>query len=373
MARPARTMRSDSSSDETNPSEMAVSSNGKSLVDPDHITIHDVARLAGVGIGTVSRVLNQHPSVRPATRERVLAVIGQLQFKPNPIARSMISKRTNSVGVIVPFFTRPFHIEVLQGVQSALTREDKEMVLYSVENDTQRDHYFSEVPMHRKVDGLLIISLPPADNVCRRFQDRNLPVVLVDAYSPHLTSLVVDNVEGAYMAVRSLVEKGHRRIGFINGIIEGNFKFNQSHERLTGFRRALDEAGLSWEEELMQTSAWNRHAGREAAMKLLSLEQPPTAIFAASDLHAIGVLEAARIKGIPVPEKLSVIGFDGIELSELLDVSTVQQPMQYMGSLGVTKLIERMADPQSPPELMRLSTTLIERHTTASVCFATSE
>ena len=376
MARPARTAHTGNSSDVQNPSEMAVSrngKNGKSSVDPDHITIHDVARLAGVGIGTVSRVLNEHPSVRPATRERVLAVIGQLQFKPNPIARSMISKRTNSVGVIVPFFTRPFHIEVLQGVQSALTREDKEMVLYSVENDTQRDHYFSEVPMHRKVDGLLIISLPPDDNVCRRFQDRNLPVVLVDAYSPHLTSLVVDNIEGAYIAVKSLIEKGHRRIGFINGIIEGNFRFNQSHDRLIGFRRALDEANLPCEAELIQTSAWNRHAGREAALKLLSLENLPTAIFAASDLHAIGVLEAARAKGIAVPDELSVIGFDGIELSELLDVSTVQQPMQYMGSLGVTKLIERMADAQSSPELIRLSTTLIERHTTAPVRLVATE
>ena len=368
-----RSVHPDNSSHSTNTDKIIARSDGKSSVNPDHITIHDVARLAGVGIGTVSRVLNEHPSVRPATRKRVLAVIDQLQFKPNPIARSMISKRTNSIGVIVPFFTRPFHIEVLQGVQSALTREDKEMVLYSVENDTQRDHYFSDVPMHRKVDGLLIISLPPSDIVCRRFQERNLPVVLVDAYSPHLTSLVVDNVEGAYRATKSLIEKGHRRIGFINGIIEGNFKFNQSHERLTGFRRALDEAGLSFEEELTQTSAWNRHAGRESALKLLSLDKVPTAIFAASDLHAIGVLEAARMKGIIVPDELSVIGFDGIELSELLDMSTVQQPMQYMGSLGVTKLIEQMAEPQTPPELIRLSTTLIERHTTAPVHLVTAE
>ena len=370
MARPADTGRS---SDAMNISEIMAHNGEKSSVNPDHITIHDVARLAGVGIGTVSRVLNEHPSVRPATRKRVLAVIDQLQFKPNPIARSMISKRTNSIGVIVPFFTRPFHIEVLQGVQSALNREDKEMVLYSVENDTQRDHYFSDVPMHRKVDGLLIISLPPSDIVCRRFRERTLPVVLVDAYSPFLTSLVVDNVEGAYMATKSLIEKGHRRIGFINGIIEGNFKFNQSQERLTGFRRALDEAGLPYEEELMQTSAWNRHAGREAALKLLSLEKLPTAIFAASDLHAIGVLEAARMKGITVPDELSVIGFDGIELSELLDMSTIQQPMQDMGSLGITKLIERMAEPQTLPELIRLSTTLIERHTTAPVHLVTAE
>lgn len=376
MTRPVRT---DNSSGSTNSYEPTTCSSGKSkvdpmdIVDPDHITIHDVARLADVGIGTVSRVLNDHPSVRPATRERVRAVIAQLQFKPNPIARSMISKRTDSIGVIVPFFTRPFHIEVLQGVQSALIREDKEMVLYSVENDTQRDHYFSEVPMHRKVDGLLIISLPPSDAVCRRFRDRNMPVVLVDAYSPHLTSIIVDNVEGAYIATRSLIEKGHRRIGFINGIVEGNFKFNQAHERLAGFHRALDEAGLPHEADLVQASAWNRHAGRESALKILSLEKRPTAIFAASDLHAIGVLEAAREKGITVPDELSVMGFDGIELSELLDVSTVQQPMQHMGSLGILKLMEHMGDASQQPELIRLSTTLIERRTTAPVGLFASE
>ncbi len=332
-------------------------------------TIHDVARIAGVGIGTVSRVLNDHPSVRPATRERVLAAIAQLRFKPNPIARSMISKRTGSIGVIVPFFTRPFHVEVLRGVQNALSPVQKELVIYNVENDTQRDAYFSELPMHRKVDGLLIVSLIPSDTFAQRFREVGLPTVLVDAYSPHLTSLVVNNVEGAYQAVKSLLDKGHRRIGFINGIIEGNFKFNQANDRLIGFHRALGEAGVLFEPTLIVESEWNRHAGRVAAMHLLTQTSRPTAIFASSDMQAIGVLEAARSLCIAVPTELAVIGFDGIEVSELLDVSTVQQPMQQMGELGVVKLIEHMAHPQLAPELIRLSTTLIERGTSRHELF----
>lgn len=327
-------------------------------------TIHDVARIAGVGIGTVSRVLNQHPSVRPITREKVLAAIAQLRFKPNPIARSMISKRTGSIGVIVPFFTRPFHIEVLCGVQNALSREHKELIIYNVEDDTQRDRYFSELPMHRKVDGILIISLIPNDTFVQGFHDVGLPTVLVDAYSPDLTSLVVDNVEGAYQAVKCLIDKGHTRIGFINGIIEGNFKFNQANDRLIGFHRALGEAGLLFEPTLMVESEWNRHAGRSAALHLLTQKPRPTAIFATSDTQAIGVLEAAKSLDISVPAELSVIGYDGIEASELLDLSTVQQPMQQMGEEGITKLIELIAEPQRPPELIRLSTTLIERNTT---------
>ena len=328
-------------------------------------TIHDVARAAGVGIGTVSRVINNSPGVKAATREKVLAAIAQLDFKPHPIARSMISKRTGSIGIIVPFFTRPFFMEVLCGIEKAITPLNKEIVLYNVETDIQRDHYFSDLPMHRKVDGLLIISLSPDDSFALRFKELGMPVVLIDAYSPHLTSLIVDNIEGAYHAVKYLLELGHRCIGFINGFKEGDFKFNQPNDRLIGFHRALGEAGLLFEPELIVTAGWNRQGGKEAALQLLSLKKRPTAIFAASDLLAVGVLEAAKALNIPVPAELSVIGFDGIELSELLELSTIQQPMKQMGELSVSKLLEQIECPQWTPELIRLQTTLIVRSTTA--------
>ena len=327
-------------------------------------TIHDVAREAGVGIGTVSRVVNDSPRVKPSTRERVLAAIDKLQYKPDPIARSMVSKRTNSLGVIVPFFTRPFFMEVLRGVETVSARLGRELVLYNVETNAQRDRYFSELPMHRKVDGLLIVSLTPDDSVSRRFRDTGLPVVLIDAYSPMFTSLVVNNVEGAYQAVRCLIEKGHRRIGFINGEIEGNFKFNQANDRLIGLHRAFGETSMLFEPELMLTSEWSRLGGKRAALQLLSLQKRPTAIFAASDMQAVGVLEAAKDLGIPVPEQLSVIGFDGIEVSELLDFSTVQQPMQEMGEVAAAALVELIDNSTQTSELIRFDTRLVERHTT---------
>lgn len=329
-------------------------------------TIHDVARVAGVGIGTVSRVINNHQGVRPGTREKVLTAITQLNYRPNPLARSMISKRTGSIGVIVPFFTRFFFIEVLKGMETALARLNKEMILYNAENNAQRDRYFSELPMHHKVDGLLIISLTPDDASACSFREKGLPVVLVDGYSPFLTSLVVNNMEGAYLAVKYLIEKGHRRIGFINGITEGNFKFNQSNDRLIGFHRACAEAGLLFEPELVIETGWHRQGGREAALQLLSRENRPTAIFTASDMQAIGVLEAAKALNLSVPANLSVIGFDGIELSELLELSTIRQPMQQMGELGVSKLMELIENPQRAPELVRLDATLVERQTTAA-------
>jgi LacI family transcriptional regulator len=330
-------------------------------------TIHDVARIAGVGIGTVSRVINNNPGVKPATRKKVLLAIAQLNFRPNPIARSMISKRTDAIGVIVPFFTRPFNTELLRGVETALARLGKELVLYNVVTDTQRDRYFSELPMLHRVDGLLILSLPLEDLFAQGIKEAGIPVILLDAYSPFFTSLVVDNINGAYQAVKYLIELGHRRIGFINGVIEGNIKFNQANDRLIGLHRAFGEAGLVFEPELMLMSEWDRYGGKQATLQLLSQEKRPTAIFAASDMQAVGVLEAAKDLNINVPGDLSVIGFDGIEVAELLELSTIQQPMRQMGELGVSKLIELMKNPQQLPELIRLNTTLIERGTTRAL------
>ncbi len=328
------------------------------------VTIYDVAKAAGVGVGTVSRVLNNSTAVKETTRQRVLTAISKLDYTPDPIARSMIGGRTGSLGVIIPFFTRPFSIEVLRGIETATGRYGQELVIYNVETQLQREHYFNRIPMRRKVDGLLVVSLRPEIENIPAFKAANLPMVLIDAYSPALTSLVVNNVLGAYQAIKSLLDKGHQRIGFINGEIEGHFKFNQANDRLIGVHRALGEAGIEFDPELMSLGSWSRQGGRQAASQLLGLPQRPSAIFAASDIQALGVLEMAKELKIAVPDELSVIGFDGIELSELLELSTIQQPMHQMGELGVQKLMELIEQPDRPVELLRFNTTLVERSTT---------
>jgi DNA-binding LacI/PurR family transcriptional regulator len=329
-------------------------------------TIQDVARHANVGVGTVSRVINGNPRVKPATRQRVLDAIKKLDYSPNLIARSMTSRRTDSVGVIVPFFTRPFFSEVLRGVEIAITQAGREFVLYNVLSNEQCQSYFRKLPKQGKVDGLLIISLFPDDTAATGFRRADIPVVLVDAYHPLLTSLVVNNVEGAYQAVKCLIEYGHRRIGFIGGITEGDFRFNPGNDRFVGLHRALGEANLQFEPDLVVIATWDRQGGREAALQLLARPDRPTAIFASSDMQAIGVLEAARSLNLRVPEDLSVVGFDGIELANILELSTVQQPMQYMGELGARKLIEQIENAKgagSPPELIRLQPTLVQGRT----------
>jgi DNA-binding LacI/PurR family transcriptional regulator len=329
-------------------------------------TIQDVARHASVAVGTVSRVINGSTGVKPATRQRVLDAIEELDYSPNLIARSMTSRRTGSVGVIVPFFTRPFFSEVLRGVEVAIIQAGREFMLYNVQSNEQGESYFRTLPKQRKVDGLLVISLSPDDETAAGFRRAGTPVVLIDAYHPLLTSLTVNNVEGAYQAVKCLIEYGHRRIGFINGITEGDFRFNPGNDRLAGLHRALDEAGVLYEPDLVLTAAWDRQGGRQAALQLLTRPDRPTAIFAASDTQAVGVLEAARSLNMSVPADLSVIGFDGIELAEIMELSTVQQPMQHMGELGAQKLIaqiEGAADIGSRPELIRLQPRLVLRRT----------
>ncbi len=332
------------------------------------ITIYDVAKLAGVGLGTVSRVLNNSPAVKDSTRQRVQAAIKQLDYTPDPIARSMNRGRndTGTLAVIIPFFTRPFSIEVLRGIEASTSRLGYEMVIYNIKNDEQRDDCFRRLPMSRKVDGLLIVSLSLKDKYIPNISRVQIPTILVDAYNPSLTSIVINNVDGAYNAMKHLLNKGHRRIGFINGEIEGNFKFNQANDRLIGVHRALGEAGLDFEPELVEISSWDRQGGRAASARLLGLKNPPTAIFAASDVQALGTLETARTLKLAVPGDLSIIGFDGIELSEWLQLTTIQQPMYQMGEMGLTMLMEQIENPQKPPELIRLNTELIERNTTGS-------
>jgi DNA-binding LacI/PurR family transcriptional regulator len=180
---------------------------------------------------------------------------------------------------------------------------------------------------------------------------------------------VVDNIEGAYQAIKCLIEYGHRHIGFINGVPESDFRFNPANDRLAGLHRAFEEAGIPYKPDLVLTAEWNRPGGREAALHLLTRPDRPTAIFATSDLQAIGVLEAARSLNLSVPADLSVIGFDGIELAEIMELSTVQQPIQHMGELGAQKLIAQIEDTTdlaSRPEVIRLQTSLLLRRTTAA-------
>jgi len=330
------------------------------------VTIRDVAEYARVGVGTVSRVLNDNPSVSDVTRQKVLAAIEALNYTPNPIARRLSLRKTLAIAVVVPFFTRPAFTERLRGVEYALADSEYDLILFNVETTSKRDTYFQEVPRRERFDGLLIVSLSPRNGEVEHFLQAGVPTVLVDARHPGMSRVVIDDVAGGRLAMQHLIELGHRKIGFAGDRLENPFNFISSRDRYEGYRQALTEAGIPFRAEYHRQGEYGREQARQMARDMLALPDPPTAIFAASDTQAFGVLEAAKDAGLQVPEELSVIGYDDIEIAEYLHLTTIRQPLFASGVEGVELLLESIANPPSAPRRVLLPVELVVRGTTAA-------
>jgi LacI family transcriptional regulator len=332
-------------------------------------TIRDVAKRAGVGLGTVSRVLNDSPQVSEATRERVQVAIAELSFVPNPTARRLSLGKTLTIAVIVPWFTRPAEVERLRGVENTLAESDYDLVLYNVETAEKRDAYFRDVPRREQTDGVLIVSLSPRDDDVPRLVQSTVPIVLVDANHPSLKSLnrvITDDVAGGRIATQHLIDLGHTRIAYISDPLDTPFNFTSSRDRLTGYRQALEAAEIQFRSDYHGQGEHGRYEARRLASEMLQQPDRPTAIFAASDTQALGVLEAAQDCRLRVPEELSVIGFDDIEISEYIGLTTVRQLLYESGKRGVELLLDVLEDPTAEPICEVMPTELIDRKTTAA-------
>ena len=328
-------------------------------------TIRDVAQRAGVGVATVSRVINGSPSVSETTRRKVLAAVEALDYSPNVTARRLSLGRTSSVGVIVPFFTNASVVERLRGIDAVLADSGYDLILFNVETTKRRDFFFRDVPRRERVDGVLIISLLLDDLDGERFIQAQIPTVLIDAIHPHFSWVKVDDISGGYRATKHLTDLGHRKIAFINDHPDNPFNFTPQLDRFQGYRRALEVAQIPFREEYYCEGALGRLQAKRLAEKLLMLPDPPTAIFAYSDTQAIGVLEAAAALNINIPSSLSVIGFDNIEAAEYLHLSTVDQSLYQSGLKGGQLLLDLIADPTRTVQQISLSTKLVIRQTTA--------
>lgn len=330
------------------------------------VTIRDVARRAGVGVGTVSRVLNDSPSVSQSTRRRVLATIEELNFQPSLMARRLSLGKTFNVAVVVPFFTEPVFVERLRGVEHALAQSDFDLVLFNVETVERRDACFRNVARRERIDGLLVMSLSPWDEEAERWLESQVPTVLIDARHPALNRLVIDDVEGGRMATEHLLALGHQRIGFISDFLEEPFGFASSRDRFEGYYMALEAADVPFRPEYHRQGRHGQEQARQLAFELLSLPERPTAIFASSDTQAIGVLNAAREMNLQVPRDLSVIGYDDIETAAYLQLTTIHQPSFELGVEAVRLLLETIERPDDQPIELIFSTDLVVRETTAA-------
>jgi DNA-binding LacI/PurR family transcriptional regulator len=333
------------------------------------VTIRDVARKAGVSPGTVSRAINNSPLVSEKTRERILQVVQELNYSPNLAARRLSVGKTLTIAVIVPFFTRPSVSERLNGVVSALSESQYDLLIHNIETPEQRDAGFLDVLRKDRVDGALIVSLPIPDRYVAQLTGANVPIVLIDVSHPALidfAKVVVDDVAGGQAAAEHLIQLGHERIAFIGDIVDTPFHFTSSHDRYLGYCTALKTAGISLRSAYYAEGEHGRPEAREMAKRMLALPEPPTAIFAASDTQAVGVLEGAREQGLHVPADLSVIGYDDIELADIMRLTTMRQLLFESGRRGAESLLEILNDPETTPTQQVLSAELVVRDTTAS-------
>lgn len=316
-------------------------------------------------MGTVSRVLNNSPRVSETTREKVLRVMRDLDYAPNPFARRLSLGRSLTLAVIVPFFTRPSFVERLRGVEAAIAETEYDLVLYNVETVDKRDRCFERVPRAERIDGLLVLSLCPSDDHASHFLASDVPLVLVDAHHCDLPGLAIDDVEGGCVATRHLIDLGHERIGFVGDTYPNPFNFTSSHDRYLGYREAHEEAGLAPRDDYYATGEHAMDVARHLARGLLSLHDPPTAIVAASDTQAMGVLEAARDLGVMVPDQLSIVGYDDIQIASYLNLTTVRQPLFESGWRGTHLLLELIEGAGADRICEELRIELIVRGTTA--------
>jgi LacI family transcriptional regulator len=326
-------------------------------------TIADVAERAGVGTSTVSRVINEGQVSAPA-RARVLAAMSDLAYRPRASARALASGSTGALGMVIPFFTHPSAVERVRGVVAAMDESPFDLIVCNVSDHAQRDEYLGPSAPVDRSDGLLIISLAPRDDEVDALLARGAPVVLVDAHHPRLPRVVIDDVRGGELATQHLLELGHERIAFVGDTTDPRYGFVSSRQRFAGYCNALAAAGVPLHHRLQRFGPHGRRVAHRLTAELLALDEPPTAIFAASDTQALGVLEAAGYEGVTVPGDLSVIGFDGLEVAPYVGLTTVAQPLYESGRRGVERLLALIEGGEPGPLEERLELRLDVRRTT---------
>ena len=330
-------------------------------------SIHDVARRAGVSTATVSRTLSRPDLVSPATRRTVLRVIKDLGYAPNSAAKHLRTRRSGNLLVTVPDISNPFFSLILQGIEDEAQRKGYAVLLGDTQHDPKREARYASMLMRKEADGLIFLGhrLPkPAAQLVRSMAPRYAPIVNGCEFSPRLgvPSVHIDNAAAAAEAMDHLYRLGHRRIGIVTGPLVSPL----SRDRLTG-ATARARAERAEHDLLVAQGNFSIEAGAAAAGRLLERRDPPTAVFCFNDEMAMGMIEAARRRGVRVPRDLSVIGFDDIRFAGHMDppLTTIAQPMREIGEGTVRMLVDILAGRTIAPLSVTLPHTLVVRLSTA--------
>jgi LacI family repressor for deo operon, udp, cdd, tsx, nupC, and nupG len=327
------------------------------------ITIQDVAKEAGVSVATVSRVLNNHPSVSAKTRAKVESVIQRLNYNPNMLGRNLRCAESRMILVLVPSISNPFYAKIVQGIEDIARRNHYNVLLCTTDSDVERENAYLTLLHNRLADG--VISMDPAVDVeDLRRMGTQYPIIQCCEYSETDSTpfVAIDNRTAAYKAVKHLLTMGHRKVAMINS----DERFLYARLRKEGYLKALEEFGIPVREEWLINTDLSFESGHRAMRSFLSLKDKPTAVFAVSDTLAIGALRQIKEAGLKVPDDVAVVGFDNIPFASMMNPSltTVAQPMYEMGCEAAKMLIKRIAHPEERVESVFLDYELIIREST---------
>lgn len=329
-----------------------------------NITIYDVAREANVSMATVSRVVNGNPNVKPVTRKKVLATIEQLGYRPNAVARGLASKKTTTVGAIIPDISSIFFAELARGIEDIATMYKYNIILSNSDQNKDKELQLINTMLEKQVDGILFMGGNVSEEHVNQFKTSSVPVVLAATYDETDTtpSVNIDYEAAAFEATLFLLEKGNENIAFVSG--QDDTLINQ--QKYKGYLRAFEEKSITVNDDYILKGDYSYDSGHEAAEELLALSKQPTAVFVASDEMALGVIHEMQDKGYQVPGDLEVFGFDNTRLATMVrpTLSTIVQPMYDIGAVAMRLLTKYMNKEEVDEKKVVLPHRIIERNST---------
>ena len=328
-------------------------------------SIKDIARVANVSYSTVSRALRNSPLVSVETAGLIRRIADEQGYTVSAVARSLVTKRTRTIGVVVTNVADPFVGEVVSGIEEAAQARGYSLLLASCHADPDREVRAVRLLHERRVDGILVNSSRVGALYMPLLEKMNVPIVLINNQHPgeFIFSVTIDNLNAARDATRHLVELGHRRIGYIGN----QFGLQADTDRFAGYRQVLEQADIGFQPELVTHGDGKPEGGMRGMEGLLALPKPPTAVFCYNDMQAIGAMRAARIHGLRIPDDLSIVGLDDVFLASYADppLTTIQQPMQEMGRLAAQILLDLFSG-GNPESRLTFPGKLIVRQSTAT-------
>ncbi len=326
-----------------------------------YVTLQDIAKKAGLSKTTISRALNDKPDVSPETKDRILRIAKDLGYTPNLLAKSLRSRKSKTMGIIIADISNPFFASVAKVVEDAARKKGYSIILCNTDEEYEEEQEAIQTLLEKRVDGILIAPVQTKDQNIVELKRRKIPFVLLGRHFDILEAdyVITDDIQGAFSATKYLIKKGHKKILFVNGPLH----ISSAKERLAGYKRAFLENGIRYEDKLVRSGAVRMEDGYRIMKEILDNKDNITAVFAYSDLVAFGAMKALREANLKIPEQIAVVGYDDIEFASSLEIplTTVCIPKRQLGKEAVRVLDDKIKERSKGTQRITLKTELIIR------------